>query len=124
MLAIDSMNSNISANVLRWSILSGREHHSFFSCSLSGIYTFLHAESALFHLISAYRKSGIPADDTNAICRSELNRCRFAMRKGVVKSIRAYDLHISVYNDICKYVMIYDICIQLHFLGYRCNANV
>ena len=28
-------------------------------------------------------RSGIPADDTNAICRSELNRCRFAMRKGV-----------------------------------------
>ena len=29
-------------------------------------------------------RSGIPADDTNAICRSEVNRCRFAMRKGVV----------------------------------------
>ena len=28
-------------------------------------------------------RSGIPADDTNAICRSEVNRCRFAMRKGV-----------------------------------------
>ena len=29
-------------------------------------------------------RSGIPADDTNAICRSELNRSRFAMRKGVL----------------------------------------
>ena len=28
-------------------------------------------------------RSGIPADDTNAICQSEVNRCRFAMRKGV-----------------------------------------
>ena len=28
-------------------------------------------------------RSGIPADDTNATCRSEVNRCRFAMRKGV-----------------------------------------
>ena len=29
-------------------------------------------------------RSGIPADDTNAICRSEVNRCRFAMRKIVL----------------------------------------
>ena len=34
-------------------------------------------------------RSGIPVDDTNAVCRSELNRCRFAMRKGVVHLCKA-----------------------------------
>ena len=33
MLAIDSMNSNISANLLRWLILSGREHYFIFPVS-------------------------------------------------------------------------------------------
>ena len=53
-------------------------------------------------------RSGIPADDTNAICRFEVNRCRFAMRKGVgtmqaYKTISKIKVEVSLRNWRLKY---------------------